>query len=61
MLYTREGIRIRVNTVQSESGWEGTEFTICPKCKQVVRREEIERNMHVCWNPKEVISQVILA
>jgi len=39
--------------------WDGTEFSVCPKCKQVVRREEIDRKIHVCWNPGEIISDVI--
>jgi len=56
-----EGVKIRVDIGQSESVWEGTEFAICPRCKQVVRKEEIERKMHVCWAPGQIISGVILS
>ena len=57
-----EGVKIRFdNLVQSESMWEGTEFTVCPRCKQVVRKEEIDSKIHICWNPGEIISKVILS
>lgn len=57
-----EGIKIRVdNVLQSESMWEGTEFAVCPKCKQIVRKEEIDSKIHVCFNPGEIISEVIMS
>jgi len=57
-----EGVKIRVdNVLQSESMWEGTGFAICPRCKQVVRKEEIDSKSHICWNPGEIISKVIVS
>jgi hypothetical protein len=44
-----------------ESEWEGTDFAICSKCKQVVRKDEIKRKMHICWDPREIISEVIMS
>jgi len=28
--------------------WEGIGYAICPKCKQVVRKEELENGTHIC-------------
>jgi acetyl-CoA carboxylase beta subunit len=56
-----EGNRIRIDTGQLDTEWEGTDFMVCSKCKQVVRKEEIQRNWHVCWHPREIISTAILS
>jgi len=55
-----EGVKIRPDTIE-ESTWDGTEFTVCSRCKQVVRTEEIERKIHVCLTSKELISVAILS
>ncbi len=56
----REGIRIRVDTGE-QSSWEGTDFMVCPRCKQVVRIEEMRSRIHFCLNPRRVISEIILS
>jgi len=35
--------------------WEGTDFTVCPLCKQVTKRDELFNGTHVCWSRSEFI------
>jgi hypothetical protein len=44
-----------------EAMWKGTDFMVCSRCKQVVRKEEIQRNLHTCWDSREIVSEVILS
>jgi len=36
--------------------WEGSSYTICPKCKQVVSKEDVARGLHFCnFTPKPTL------
>ncbi len=28
--------------------WEGTDYAVCPSCKQVVDRESLNNHSHIC-------------
>ncbi len=34
--------------VKMDDPWKGTEYMTCPKCKQVIRREDIANGTHSC-------------
>jgi len=40
--------------------WEGTEYTVCPSCKQVVTRESLENRTHICQDRSDFIKESLL-
>jgi acetyl-CoA carboxylase beta subunit len=36
--------------------WEGTDYTVCPSCKQVVLKESIEKHTHVCMSHSDYMN-----
>lgn len=47
---------IEFGGVKMDDQWKGSSYTICPKCKQVVSKEDIARGLHFCnFTPKPTL------
>lgn len=40
-----------------KDNWEGTEYTVCPHCKQVVTRESLKNRTHICQDRSDFIRE----
>jgi len=39
---------IKQKRINMEDEWKGTDYTICPTCKEVVRMEDLVSGVHDC-------------
>jgi len=41
-------VQIPTEVIKMENIWEGTDYDVCPSCKQIVIKDELIKHRHFC-------------